>query len=100
MAATVFLVILFSETELGGNFIYSDDLSTQIIAHRAASAFAPENTMAALNYSIEAKADAAEIDVQLLKDNTLIILHDSNFKRTTGVDKNVWDTNYSEVRGV
>lgn len=99
MAATVFLVILFSETELGGNFIYSDDLSTQIIAHRAASAFAPENTMAALNYSIEAKADAAEIDVQLLKDNTLIILHDSNFKRTTGVDKNVWDTNYSEVRG-
>ncbi|MCF8927174.1 glycerophosphodiester phosphodiesterase family protein [Clostridioides difficile] len=27
-----------------------------------------------------------------------IVLHDSNFKRTTGVDKNVWDVNYNEVK--
>lgn len=95
---TVILLLLFSETELGGNFIYPDRSSTQIIAHRAGATFAPENTMAALNQAIEDRADAAEIDVQQLKDGTLIVMHDSNFKRTTGVNKNVWEVTYPEIK--
>lgn len=36
-------------------------------------------------------ANMVEIDVQQLKDGILMVLHDMNFKRTTGVDLNVWD---------
>ena len=69
-----------------------------MIAHRAGAAFAPENTVAALNEAIEDGADMAEIDVQQLKDGTLVVLHDTNFKRTTGVDLNTWDTEYGQVK--
>ena len=96
--ATIFLLLLFSETELGGNFIYQDRTSTQIIAHRAGAVFAPENTVSALSQAIADKADCAEIDVQQLKDGTLIVMHDSNFKRTTGNNKNVWDVTYPEIK--
>ena len=41
---------------------------------------------------------AAELDVQMLKDGTIIVMHDSNLKRTTGVDKDVWDVTYDEIR--
>lgn len=70
----------------------------EIVAHRAGSTFAPENTLEALDIAMESGADYAEIDVQQLKDGELIILHDTNFKRTTGVDKNVWDATYDEVK--
>lgn len=69
-----------------------------IVAHRAGSMFAPENTLTALDYAIEANAEYAEIDIQQSKDGELIVLHDTNFKRTTGVDKNVWDATYDEIK--
>ena len=70
----------------------------RIIAHRAGAAFAPENTLAALEAAISAGADSAEIDVQQTQDGTLIIMHDTNFKRTTGYDSQVWDTPYDIVQ--
>ena len=98
IVGTLLLLVMYSETELGGNYIYPGRSDTQIIAHRAGAVFAPENTIAALNQAIEDKADAAEIDVQQLKDGTLVIMHDNNFKRTTGNDKNVWDATFSEMK--
>lgn len=70
----------------------------KIVAHRGASLFAPENTIAALDEAVKSGANYAEIDVQQLKDGELILLHDTNFKRTTGQDKNVWQTTYEEVK--
>ena len=52
----------------------------------------PENTLAALEQAIRDGAPIAEIDVQQLSDGTLIVMHDSNFKRTAGEDVCVWDT--------
>lgn len=69
-----------------------------IVAHRACGIFAPENTLQALEKAIESKATYAEIDVQQSKDGVLVVLHDTNFKRTTGVNKNVWDANYKEIK--
>lgn len=69
-----------------------------IVAHRAGSLFAPENTLPALEKAIKSNADYAEIDIQQSKDKELIILHDTNFKRTTGVNKNVWDVTYDEIK--
>lgn len=77
---------------------YFNNKQQEIAAHRAGSTFAPENTLVALDQAIKSDAAYAEIDVQQSKDGELIILHDTNFKRTTGVDKNVWDVNYDEIK--
>lgn len=74
-----------------------DKAHVDIVAHRGGAMFAPENTLAALRESIDSKADYAEIDVQETKDGELVIMHDSNFERTTGVKKNVWEVNLDEV---
>ena len=62
-----------------------------VVAHRAGEKVAPENTLAALEQAIRDGAPIAEIDVQQLSDGTLIVMHDSNFKRTAGEDVCVWD---------
>ncbi|WP_053983064.1 glycerophosphodiester phosphodiesterase [Niameybacter massiliensis] len=72
--------------------------NTKVIAHRGASLFAPENTLAALEEAVKLGANYAEIDVQQLKDGELILMHDTNFKRTTGENKNVWESTYEEVK--
>lgn len=55
------------------------------IAHRGASAVAPENTLAAVGLAIELGADAVEIDVQRSRDGALVALHDTTLTRTTNV---------------
>ena len=70
---------------------------TQITAHRGGALKAPENTLSALEYTWECGADCAEIDVQETEDGELILLHDNSFKRTAGLDKNVWEMEYPEV---
>lgn len=69
----------------------SKDAPVIVVAHRAGAKVAPENTVAALEQAIRDGAPIAEIDVQQLSDGTLIVMHDSNFKRTTGEDICVWD---------
>lgn len=69
-----------------------------IMAHRGFSAAAPENTLPAFQMCIDGDYAAAELDVQMLKDGTIIVLHDDNLKRTTGVDKNVWEVTYDEIK--
>lgn len=54
-----------------------------IIAHRGASAYAPENTLAAFNLALETGADGVELDVSLTKDGVPVILHDDTVDRTT-----------------
>ena len=92
------LLIGLSESEIGGSYYYNKEKETQIIAHRGGALFAPENTVAALNNAIQEGAFSAEIDVQQTQDGTLIVMHDTNFKRTTGYDGQVWDTPYEIVK--
>ena len=70
---------------------------TEITAHRGGAWKAPENTISALQYTMDSGADYAEIDVQETKDGELILLHDDSFKRTAGVKKNVWDMTLKQV---
>ncbi|MCD2492429.1 glycerophosphoryl diester phosphodiesterase membrane domain-containing protein [Lacrimispora sp. NSJ-141] len=69
----------------------------EVVAHRAGTLFAPENTIPALEYTISTGAAYAEIDVQQSRDGELYILHDTNFRRTAGVNKNVWDVTSDEI---
>ncbi|RCW41045.1 glycerophosphoryl diester phosphodiesterase [Halopolyspora algeriensis] len=57
------------------------------IAHRGASAYAPENTLAAVRLGVEMKSDLVEIDVQQTKDNRLVVIHDTTLARTTDVEQ-------------
>jgi glycerophosphoryl diester phosphodiesterase len=54
-----------------------------IIAHRGASMFAPENTIAAFQLAAELGADAIELDAKLSSDGHVIIHHDLTVDRTT-----------------
>ncbi len=71
-----------------------------IHAHRGDSTSAPENTLAAVRAAIAAGADYMETDVQLSRDDVLVITHDSDFSRLGGVAKKVWDLNYEEIRAI
>lgn len=79
-------------------FIETNSLfGTYVTAHRGASMAAPENTMEALSAAIDMVSDYAEIDVQETKDGIVVLMHDSNLKRTCGVKKNIWDVTYEEL---
>ena len=56
-----------------------------LVAHRGASAYAPEHTLASYRLAIEQGADFVEQDLQLTKDGRLICLHDPDLARTTNV---------------
>lgn len=70
----------------------------EVTAHRGASVLYPENTMSAFKGAKELGADWIELDVQQTKDGKIIVIHDTNFKRTTGVDKNTWELDYAEIK--
>jgi len=54
-----------------------------IIAHRGASAYAPENTLAAFKLALEQGADGIELDVRLTADNQVVVFHDMTLDRIT-----------------
>jgi len=54
-----------------------------VLAHRGASASAPENTLAAFNLAFEMGADGLELDVTLSQDGVPIVIHDDTVDRTT-----------------
>jgi glycerophosphoryl diester phosphodiesterase len=55
------------------------------IAHRGASAYAPEHTAAAYTLAIAQGADYVEQDLQITRDGQLVCLHDLTLERTTNV---------------
>ena len=57
------------------------------IAHRGASAYAPEHTLPAYSMALEMGADYVEQDLQLTRDGVLICMHDTTLERTTNVEE-------------
>lgn len=55
-----------------------------VIAHRGASAYAPENTIAAFELAIQQGADMIELDVQRSADGVLVVFHDDTTERWDG----------------
>ena len=76
------------------------------IAHRGASAAAPENTLAAVRRAVETGADLVEVDVQRTRDGALVVVHDTTLERTTDAQRvlpgrapwRVADLTFSELR--
>lgn len=69
-----------------------------LIAHRGASAYAPEHSAEAYELAIEQGADYIEPDLQITKDGVLIALHDLTLTRTTNV-RNIFPARSQRERG-
>ena len=68
------------------------------IAHRGATGYAPENTIAAFDKAIEMKADYIEMDIQRTKDGELVIIHDTSVDRTTDGTGYIKDLTSTQLR--
>lgn len=55
----------------------------KVIAHRGASGYAPENTLAAFQKAFDTNCDGIEFDVQMTKDGEIVVCHDYSVERTT-----------------
>ncbi len=66
------------------------------IAHRGASGSAPEHTRPAFERALDAGVDMIELDVQLSRDGVLVVLHDLDLQRTTGVADAVRTRSFAE----
>lgn len=81
MTISIVLISLFGFTRKDTNSFDFDGLIN--VAHRGASAYAPENTMSAFKKGVAQGVDYIECDVHLSKDGKLIIIHDEKLNRTT-----------------
>ncbi|HEY3082092.1 MAG TPA: glycerophosphodiester phosphodiesterase family protein [Chloroflexota bacterium] len=69
-----------------------------LLAHRGASGYAPENTMAAFERALALKADGLETDLRASKDGVLVLIHDERVDRTTDGEGLVADMTLEELR--
>lgn len=69
-----------------------------IWAHRGASGYLPENTLEAFQLAAEMDADGVELDVQLTRDDKLVVIHDEQINRTSDGRGYVKDLTLSELR--
>jgi glycerophosphoryl diester phosphodiesterase len=71
-----------------------------MIAHRGASAAAPQNTLAAFRLAIAQGADYVELDVQESADGEVLVVHDSDLMSVAGVPMEIWNTPAATLRSV
>lgn len=69
----------------------------EIIGHRIGILELPENSTLALDEAIKQSYDRVEIDVQQLKDQEILVVHDSHFKRLAGSNLKVVDATYEDI---
>ncbi len=69
------------------SLVAKDPASVRTIAHRGARYVAPENTLVAIKAAIARDADFVEVDVQRSKDGRLVLVHDTNLRRTTNIER-------------
>lgn len=77
-------------------------LKEKIIAHRGlhdGNKEIIENSIEAFRKAMD-KDYTIELDVHILKDNTVVVFHDDNLKRLTGIDKRIKDCMYDEIKNI
>ena len=69
-----------------------------VFAHRGASGYAPENTMASFEKAVELGTDGFELDVQLTADGELVVIHDEWLGRVSNGTVYVKDYTYEQLK--
>lgn len=72
----------------------------QIIGHRGASAYSPENTLEAIHTAADMGVEWVELDVKLTRDNVPIIFHDETLERTTNGTGKICETDYNDIQSL
>ena len=81
-ASGVLLIII-----MGALTVEAQNSRKDNVAHRGASAYAPEHTLASYKLALEMKADFVEQDLAITKDGVLVCIHDPVLERTTNVEE-------------
>lgn len=68
------------------------------LGHRGASAYAPENTLAAFRLAAEMGADGVELDAKVSRDGVVVVMHDPTVDRTTGGSGRVSDLALADLK--
>jgi glycerophosphoryl diester phosphodiesterase len=76
---------------------YLDQPGPWLVAHRGGAALAPENTLPAFERAASLGADALEIDVRLTSDSAVVVFHDEDTARLTGVPGTIERRSLAEV---
>jgi glycerophosphoryl diester phosphodiesterase len=71
-----------------------------VVAHRGASAQAPENTLAAFRRALELGSDWVELDCTLSADRQVVVIHDDTLERTTDGVGPVGERTFDELRAL
>jgi glycerophosphoryl diester phosphodiesterase len=70
------------------------------IAHRGASAYAPENSLIAFEKAAQMGADSVEIDIHITADDVPVVSHDADLKRVFGVDGAIKDLSLDQLKAI
>jgi glycerophosphoryl diester phosphodiesterase len=70
----------------------------KILAHRGASAYAPENTLEAFRLAVQQHADGLEIDIHLTKDGEIVVIHDDTIDRTSNGKGDIMSYTLAELK--
>lgn len=72
-----------------------------ILAHRGLVTEYQENTLASIEAAIDSNVcDGSEFDVFLTKDNKVVLFHDENMKRLTGIDRSIYDMTWDDLKTI
>lgn len=71
-----------------------------IIAHRGNNFSHPENTLIGLKSAFELGCLEVELDIQMTSDGELLVIHDDNTLRTSGVDQSVLNSTYQALESI
>ena len=101
--ALIYLLILFMTSTGNKHKVWNHDwLFERPIAHRGYhlnNCEVPENSKIAFQRAIDNHYNI-ETDINLTKDNKVVVFHDTNLKRMCGVDKNVYELTLDELKAL
>ncbi len=71
-----------------------------VYGHRGIPSLMPENTIVSFKKAVEVGIDGIELDVQITKDNILVVHHDPHLERLTGKQTQISSLNYEELKNI
>ncbi|GAA4647372.1 glycerophosphodiester phosphodiesterase family protein [Pontixanthobacter gangjinensis] len=80
--------------------LYSEDDRVLVAAHRGSHDKHPENSLAAIQESINNQIDIVEVDIRETRDKIPVLLHDESLKRTTGSNLKIADVDFKELEEI
>lgn len=71
---------------------------SRLVAHRGQRYTIPENTIESIQAAINCGATAVEFDIQMTSDGVPVLAHDLSLSITAGIDINISEINYTDVK--